>query len=208
MVEKMFSRRRTRSVQLGSIAIGGDNPVSVQSMTTTKTSDVTATVAQIAALQTAGCEIVRLAIPDMAAAMAVSSIKEASTVPLVADIHFDYRLALEVISRGIDALRLNPGNIKDGEQVRSVVRAAQAKRIPIRIGVNAGSLDSSLLEKYGGHATAEALVESALQYGKEHGAVRAFLMADDCNIAAIALYRKIGFEPSESNVQIDLVYKP
>lgn len=176
MVEKMFSRRRTRSVQLGSIAIGGDNPVSVQSMTTTKTSDVTATVAQIAALQTAGCEIVRLAIPDMAAAMAVSSIKEASAVPLVADIHFDYRLALEVISRGIDALRLNPGNIKDGEQVRTVVRAAQAKRIPIRIGVNAGSLDGAMLEKHGGHATAEALVESAMQH------VRILEQLDFCDI--------------------------
>ena len=164
MVEQQFSRRRTRTVQLGTLAIGGDNPISVQSMTTTKTSDVTATITQIAALQQAGCEIVRLAVPDMAAAMAVSSIKEAAAVPLVADIHFDYRLALEVISRGIDALRLNPGNIKDSEQIRAVVRAAQARRIPIRIGVNAGSLDGAMLEKHGGHATAEALVESALQH--------------------------------------------
>ncbi len=163
-MEQQFSRRRTRTVQLGTLAIGGDNPITVQSMTTTKTSDVAATVAQIAALQQAGCEIVRLAIPDMAAAMAVSSIKEATIVPLVADIHFDYRLALEVISRGIDALRLNPGNIRDSEQVRAVVRAAQARRIPIRIGVNAGSLDRAMLEKHGGHATAEALVESALQH--------------------------------------------
>ena len=163
-MDKLFSRRITRTVQLGSIAVGGANPVSVQSMTTTKTSDVSATVAQIAALQQAGCEIVRLAIPDMAAAVAVSAIKETAAVPIVADIHFDYRLALEVIRRGIDGLRLNPGNIKDSEQVRSVVRAAQAKQIPIRIGVNAGSLDGAVLERHGGHATAEALVESALQH--------------------------------------------
>jgi (E)-4-hydroxy-3-methylbut-2-enyl-diphosphate synthase len=160
----LFSRRETRVIQLGTLAIGGANPVSIQSMTTTKTADVAATIAQIDALQQAGCEIIRLAIPDMEAAVAVAAIKAAAEVPLVADIHFDYRLALAVIDRGIDALRLNPGNIKDDDQVRAVVRAAQAKRIPIRIGVNAGSLDSSLLEKHGGHATAEALVESALQH--------------------------------------------
>ena len=163
-MDKLFPRKQTKVVSIGSIGIGGAQPVSIQSMTTTKTADIVATVAQIKALQTAGCEIVRLAIPDQDAACAVSAIKSAVDIPIVADIHFDYRLALEVISRGVDALRLNPGNIKDSEQVRTVVQAAKVKNIPIRIGVNAGSLDSVLLAKHGGHATAEALVESALQH--------------------------------------------
>ena len=157
-------RKLTKTLHVGSVAVGGDHPISIQSMTTTKTSDATATTGQILQLQEAGCEIIRLAVPDMAAAQAISMIKESVGIPVVADIHFDYRLALEVISRGIDALRLNPGNITDQEQVRTVVRAAKAKSIPIRIGVNAGSLDGEMLEKYGGHATAEALVESALRH--------------------------------------------
>ena len=165
-MDKAFLRKLTRVVNIGAIGIGGNQPIVIQSMTTTKTADVAATVAQIKTLQTAGCEIIRLAIPDMDAACAISSIKEAVDIPIVADIHFDYRLALEVIGRGVDALRLNPGNIKDREQVRAVVQAAKAKRIPIRIGVNAGSLDSAMLAKHGGHATAEALVESALQHVK------------------------------------------
>ncbi|MHC1758583.1 MAG: flavodoxin-dependent (E)-4-hydroxy-3-methylbut-2-enyl-diphosphate synthase [Negativicutes bacterium] len=155
-------RKLKKTLHVGSVAVGGDRPISIQSMTTTKTSDATATIGQILRLQEAGCEIIRLAVPDMAAAQAISTIKESVGIPVVADIHFDYRLALEVISRGIDALRLNPGNITDQEQVRTVVRAAKAKAIPIRIGVNAGSLDGVMLEKHGGHATAEALVESAL----------------------------------------------
>ena len=157
-------RKLTRTLQVGTVAVGGSNPISVQSMTTTKTSDAAATIQQILKLEEAGCEIVRVAIPDMSAAQAVSVIKAAVNIPVVADIHFDYRLALEVIARGIDALRLNPGNITDQEQVRTVVRAAKAKAIPIRIGVNAGSLDNAMLEKFGGHATAEALVESALRH--------------------------------------------
>ena len=165
-MNKLFLRKLTRVVNIGAIGIGGNQPIVIQSMTTTKTADVAATVAQIKTLQTAGCEIIRLAIPDLDAACAISSIKEAVDIPIVADIHFDYRLALEVIGRGVDALRLNPGNIKDREQVRAVVQAAKAKRIPIRIGVNAGSLDSAMLAKHGGHATAEALVESALQHVK------------------------------------------
>lgn len=157
-------RKLTKALHVGSVAVGGEHPISIQSMTTTKTSDSTATIGQILQLQEAGCEIIRVAVPDMSAALAISTIKESVGIPVVADIHFDYRLALEVISRGIDALRLNPGNITDQEQVRTVVRAAKAKAIPIRIGVNAGSLDDAVLEKYGGHATAEALVESALRH--------------------------------------------
>jgi len=158
------ARKLKRTLQIGTVGIGGNHPVSVQSMTTTKTADASSTIAQIRQLQATGCEIVRVAIPDMAAAQAVSTIKEAVKIPVVADIHFDYRLALEAIARGIDALRLNPGNITDREQVKTVVRAAKEKKIPIRIGVNAGSLDKAMLEKHGGHATPDALVESALQH--------------------------------------------
>jgi len=157
-------RKMKRVLHVGKVAVGGEYPISVQSMTTTKTSNIAATIAQIHQLQAAGCEIIRVAVPDMAAAQAVSAIKEAVDIPVVADIHFDYLLALEVIARGVDALRLNPGNITDQEHVKTVVRAAKAKAIPIRIGVNAGSLDGAMLEKYGGHATAEALVESALRH--------------------------------------------
>ena len=162
---KDFPERKIKRVlHIGNVAVGGDNPVSIQSMTTSKTSDAAATLAQIHQLQSAGCEIIRVAVPDMDAAKAISTIKEGAELPVVADIHFDYRLALEAVTRGIDALRLNPGNITDQDQVRTVVKAAKAKSIPIRIGVNAGSLDGAMLQKHGGHATAEALVESALQH--------------------------------------------
>ena len=157
-------RKPTRTLNIGSVGVGGTAPISVQSMTTTKTADALSTLDQIRQLAAAGCEIVRVAVPDMDAARAVSTIKESAAIPVVADIHFDYRLALEAIARGIDALRLNPGNITDREQVKSVVRAAKEKKIPIRIGVNAGSLDKAMLEKHGGHATPDALVESALQH--------------------------------------------
>ncbi len=158
-----MERKRTRPVNIGRITVGGDAPVSVQSMTNTKTSDVAATVAQIGRLTAAGCDIVRLAVPDMAAAEALAAIKEAvGDVPLVADIHFDHRLALAALERGVDGLRLNPGNIGDPGHVAAVVRAAGKRGVPIRIGVNAGSLDKALLAKYGGHATAEAMAESAL----------------------------------------------
>lgn len=156
-------RKRTAPVRIGRVTVGGNAPVAVQSMTNTKTSDVAATVAQIGRLTAAGCDIVRLAVPDMAAAEALAAIKErARATPLVADIHFDYRLALAALERGVDGLRLNPGNIGDPEQVAAVVRAAKKRRVPIRIGVNAGSLDKALLAKHGGHATPAALVESAL----------------------------------------------
>lgn len=159
----MIDRKKTRRIYIGNVAIGDGAPISVQSMTNTKTTDTEATVAQINALQAAGCDIVRLAVPDMEAAQNLGNIIAKVKVPLVADIHFDYRLALEAINQGISALRLNPGNIGSGERVRAVVKEAKAHHIPIRIGVNAGSLDKTLLEKYGG-VTAEALVESALQH--------------------------------------------
>lgn len=159
----MIDRKKTRRIYIGNVAIGDGAPISVQSMTNTKTTDTEATVAQINALQAAGCDIVRLAVPDMEAAQNLGNIIAKVKVPLVADIHFDYRLALEAINQGISALRLNPGNIGSEERVRAVVKEAKAYHIPIRIGVNAGSLDKTLLEKYGG-VTAEALVESALQH--------------------------------------------
>ncbi len=158
-----FERKKTRQIHIGPVAIGGGAPISVQSMTNTKTTDTEATLAQIRALAAAGCDIVRLAVPDMDAARNLRNILPKSPVPLVADIHFDYHLALEAIRQGIHGLRLNPGNIGGEENVRKVVEAAKAAGIPIRIGVNAGSLDKKLLAKYGG-VTAEALVESALQH--------------------------------------------
>ena len=159
----MIKRKKTRQIRIGNVLIGGGAPVSVQSMTNTKTTNTAATVCQIEKLQEAGCDIVRLAVPDMAAAENIANIKKAVTVPLVADIHFDYRLALKAMEQGIDALRLNPGNIGGEECVRTVVEQAKQRQVPIRIGVNAGSLDKSLLAKYG-KATPEALVESAMQH--------------------------------------------
>lgn len=156
-------RKKTRQIHIGDIPIGGGAPISVQSMTNTKTTDTEATVSQINALAGAGCDIVRLAVPDMRAAENLGNIIRRVNVPLVADIHFDYRLALEAIDQGIASLRLNPGNIGSEDRVRKVVEKAKAHRIPIRIGVNAGSLDKVLLEKYGG-VTPEALVESAMQH--------------------------------------------
>ena len=158
-----YQRKKTRQIHIGPVAIGGGAPISVQSMTNTKTADTEATLAQIRALAQAGCDIVRLAVPDMAAARNLGSILAASPVPLVADIHFDYKLALEAIAQGIHALRLNPGNIGGPEKVAAVAAAAKEAHIPIRIGVNAGSLDKRLLKKYGG-VTAEALVASALEH--------------------------------------------
>ena len=153
--------RITRQLHVGSVAIGGGAPVSVQSMTNTDTRDVTATLAQIRALSDAGCEIVRCAVPDREAAVALGAIRRDSPVPLIADIHFDYQLALAVLDGGIDGLRLNPGNIGARWKVEEVVRACRDRQVPIRIGVNAGSLEKELLEKYG-HPTAAAMAESAL----------------------------------------------
>ena len=156
----MNKRDTVKKIKAGSVEIGGGAPVSVQTMCNTKTWDVDATVAQIKAMQTAGADIVRIALPDMESAKAVSAIKEQVSVPLVADIHFDYRLALEAAERGIDKIRINPGNIGAPENVRAVAEACRRHNIPIRIGVNAGSLEKGLLEKYG-HPCPEALVESA-----------------------------------------------
>ena len=155
-----MKRENTKQIKVGSVAVGGGAPVSVQSMCNTKTWDVEATVSQILAFEEAGCDIVRVAIPDMRAAEAVSAIKERIHIPLVGDIHFDYRLALEAAARGIDKIRINPGNIGGEENVKAVAEACRKRHIPIRIGVNAGSLEKRLLEKYG-HPCPEALVESA-----------------------------------------------
>ncbi len=154
-------QRITRTVDVGGVKIGGNNPISIQSMCNTDTRDVASTVAQIKALEAAGCEIVRVAVPDMEAASAVAEIKRQINIPLVSDIHFDYRLALECIRNGVDKVRINPGNIGSKDRVRLVADAAKANEVPIRIGVNGGSLEKSLVEKYGG-ATADALVESAM----------------------------------------------
>ncbi len=159
----MFSHEKTRQITVGKIKIGGGAPISIQSMTNTKTHDAAATVEQIHRLSEAGCDIVRVAVPDMSAAKNLGAIVSAVDVPIVADIHFDYKLALESIAQGVAALRLNPGNIGGAAHVREVVKSARAANIPIRIGVNAGSLSRKLLQKYGG-ATAEALVESALDH--------------------------------------------
>lgn len=158
-------RKKTKKIKVGSLYIGGDAPISIQSMTNTKTSDVKATVEQIQALADAGCDIVRVAVPDMEAAQAIKEIKRQITLPLVADIHFDYKLALKAMENGADKIRINPGNIGSVEHVKEVVQMAQGKEIPIRIGVNGGSLEKELLEKYE-HVCAEALVESALGHVK------------------------------------------
>ncbi|MBR5520272.1 MAG: flavodoxin-dependent (E)-4-hydroxy-3-methylbut-2-enyl-diphosphate synthase [Clostridia bacterium] len=157
-----FTQKKTRQIHAGTLAIGGGAPISIQSMTNTKTTDVAASVAQIQALAAAGCDIVRLAVPDMAAARAFAAIREQSPVPLVADIHFDYRLAIESAYAGADKIRINPGNIGGQERVKAVADVCRARGIPIRIGVNSGSLERHLVEKYG--VTAEAAVESAARH--------------------------------------------
>lgn len=155
----------TRKITVGNIKIGGGAPVSVQSMCNTRTDDVDATVAQILRLERAGCDVIRVAVPDMTAAKALAAIKKRIHIPLVADIHFDYRLALAALDGGVDKVRLNPGNIGTTERVRAVARACEARHVPIRVGVNSGSVERELLEKYGG-PTAEAMVESALNHAR------------------------------------------
>ena len=162
----MTHRKDTRKIKVGNLTLGGENRVIIQSMTNTKTKDVAATVKQILELEKAGCEIVRVACLDMEDAKAIKDIKEQIHIPIVADIHFDYKLALEAIEAGVDKLRINPGNIGGRDRVEKVVNACKEKNIPIRIGVNAGSLEKELLEKYGGSPTAEAMVESALRHIK------------------------------------------
>ena len=158
-----MERRLTRQLEVGKVKVGGGAPIAVQSMTNTKTSDPVATLEQINRLAEAGCDIVRCAVPDMAAAEGLKIIVKESPIPVIADIHFDYKLALAAIEAGVDGLRLNPGNIGDNDRVAAVVEAAKKRNIPIRIGVNAGSLPKDLLEKYG-HPTPEALVEAAWRH--------------------------------------------
>ncbi len=153
---------KTKVISIGNKVIGGGNPILIQSMTNTKTQDVKATIAQIQNLSKAGCDIIRCAVPDMEAAKALSEIKKQIDIPLVADIHFDYKLAIAAIEHGADKIRINPGNIGSLDKVRAVVEAAKERDIPIRVGVNSGSLEKPILEKYHG-VTAEGLVESALE---------------------------------------------
>ncbi len=156
-----MNREHTRVIRIGDRVIGGGNPVLIQSMCNTKTQDIEATVAQIKALTIAGCDIIRVAVPDMEAAKALKEIKKQITIPLVADIHFDYRLAIASIEAGADKIRINPGNIGSEDRVRAVVEKAKEYNIPIRVGVNSGSLEKSLIETYGG-VTAQGIVDSAL----------------------------------------------
>src|SRR6185437_12429174 len=162
-MNEMIHRSKTRPVRVGNLTIGGSDELFIQSMTTTKTHDVEATVAEIKRLEEAGCQIVRVACPDERAARAISEIKKRITIPLVVDIHFDYRLALIAIEGGADKIRINPGNIGRREKVEAVVKAAKEKGIPIRIGVNAGSLERHIINKYG-YPTADGMVESALHH--------------------------------------------
>ena len=163
MMTQAFYRNPTKVVSVGNVLLGGKHPIAIQSMTNTDTRDVEATVSQILALEKEGCEIIRVAVPDLQAAYCLGKIKEQIHIPLVADVHFDYRLALEGINQGVDKLRINPGNIGSEERIKAVVKAAKEKNIPIRIGVNAGSLEHNIIERYGG-VTAEGLVESALRH--------------------------------------------
>lgn len=179
-------RRETKTVKVGNINIGGDSPISVQSMTTTDTRDANATVAQIKELESAGCEIIRVAVPDMAAAEAVAAIKKGISIPLVCDIHFDYKLALKCMENGADKIRINPGNIGDKANVKAVADMANGLGIPIRIGVNGGSLQKEILAKYKA-ATPEALVESAL----EHASI-----LEDCGFSNILLSLKASDVPT------------
>ncbi|MFA6193444.1 MAG: flavodoxin-dependent (E)-4-hydroxy-3-methylbut-2-enyl-diphosphate synthase [Parcubacteria group bacterium] len=161
-----MKRKKTRRIKIGNIFIGGNAPVAVQSMANTKTSDVQATISQIKKLEKAGCEIMRVAVPDMEAAKKLGKIKEKTNIPLVADIHFSHLLALEAISQGVDKIRFNPGNIGSVEKVEQVVKACKKRKIPIRIGINGGSLEKDILAKYRGKVTADGMVESALRHIK------------------------------------------
>lgn len=181
-----MNRKITRTVDVGGVKIGGGNSIVIQSMCNTDTRDVNATVGQILALEQAGCEIIRVAVPDAEAADAVAKIKEQIHIPLVADIHFDYRLALKCIENGINKVRINPGNIGSRDRVKQVADAAKDKGIPIRIGVNGGSLEKHLLEKYGG-PTADALVESALGHVE---------ILDDVNFEDIVVSIKVSNVPA------------
>ncbi len=190
-------RKQTRLIHLGRVPVGGDSPITVQSMTKTDTRDSSSTIAQIHRLQNAGCEVIRVAVPDREAAQNLGLIKKAITIPLVADIHFDFRLALEALEQGVDGLRLNPGNIGNRDRIARVVKGAKERAVPIRIGVNAGSLEKKILKKYGA-ASPEALVESALNHirlleDEGFDLIKISLKASD-PLATIAAYQKISQE--------------
>ena len=159
----MLAREKTKVVRIGNVAIGGENPIAIQSMCNTKTTDVAASVAQIHRLEKAGCQIIRLTVPTKEAAVAFGQIKREVSIPMVADIHFDYHMAIAAMENGADKIRINPGNIGSNEKIRAVVDCARERNIPIRVGVNSGSLEKELIAKYGGHVTAEGIVESAIQ---------------------------------------------
>ena len=178
-------RKQTKQIKIGQVLVGGNAPVSIQSMTNTDTRDVKATVEQIARLTDAGCDIIRVAVPDMEAAQAVKAIKAGITIPLVADIHFDYRLALECMKNGVNKIRLNPGNIGGHDRVKAVADMAKERAIPIRIGVNSGSVEKSIVEKYGG-VTPEGMVESALSHAS---------LLEDENFSDIAISIKASSVP-------------
>ena len=191
----MIERKPTKGIQVGTVHIGNHAPVSIQSMITTNPVKVEQSIEEINRLATAGCELVRLAVPDMAAAKAIKDIKERAMIPLIADIHFDYRLALQAIDSGIDGLRINPGNIGSIDNVVKVVEKAKPKLIPIRIGVNAGSLPQHVLDAHGGHPTADGMVETALEHIRileslEYDQMKVSIKATDVPLM-IEAYRKL-----------------
>jgi len=184
-VEQYLQRKLTKKIKVGDLFIGGDAPISVQSMTNTDTRDIKATVDQIKRLEEVGCDIIRVAIPDSEAANALGEIKKAINIPLVADIHFDYRLALDCMKNGVDKIRLNPGNIGGQDHVKIVADMAKERQIPIRIGVNSGSVEKSILDKFGG-VTPEGMVESALAHA---------FMLENANFDDIAISIKASSVP-------------
>lgn len=191
----MIERKPTKGIQVGTVHIGDNAPVSIQSMITTNPVKVEQSIEEINRLATAGCELVRLAVPDMAAAKAIKDIKERAMIPLIADIHFDYRLALQAIDSGIDGLRINPGNIGSIDNVIKVVEKAKPKLIPIRIGVNAGSLPQHVLDANGGHPTADGMVDTALEHIRileslEYDRMKVSIKATDVPLM-IEAYRKL-----------------
>jgi (E)-4-hydroxy-3-methylbut-2-enyl-diphosphate synthase len=193
-MHRVIQRRSTRQIMVGSVPVGGDAPIAVQSMTNTRTQDIAATVAQIRRLEEAGCDIVRVAVPDTEAAAAFARIKEQSRIPVIADIHFDHRLALAAIRSGADGLRINPGNIGSPKKIKEVVACARDHGVPIRVGVNAGSLEKDLLKKYNG-ITPEGMVESALRHidllrGLDFHAIKVSLKASDVR-RTVAAYRQL-----------------
>ena len=191
----MIERKPTKGIQVGTVHIGDNAPVSIQSMITTNPVKVEQSIEEINRLATTGCELVRLAVPDMAAAKAIKDIKERAMIPLIADIHFDYRLALQAIDSGIDGLRINPGNIGSIDNVIKVVEKAKPKLIPIRIGVNAGSLPQHVLDAHGGHPTADGMVDTALEHIRileslEYDQMKVSIKATDVPLM-IEAYRKL-----------------